>query len=119
MFLLTLPEKLLPQPPDLLLCQDISRFCRILKKFIVSSISLEEVAIIIKFLIALLYTKKQPHRDSFSLFLLMVQPCSQCIFLEKISFHSVVRFLFFITTMYKTLNAHKSPGFPIYSYTNL
>ena len=42
MFLLTLPEKLLPQPPDLLLCQDISRFCRILKKFIVSSISLEE-----------------------------------------------------------------------------
>ena len=49
-FLPALPEKLLPQPPDLLLCQDISRFCRFFKKIIVSGISLEEVVIIIKFL---------------------------------------------------------------------
>ena len=66
LFLPTLPETLVPQPPDHLLCQDISRFCRAWKKFIFSSISLEEVAIIIKFLIVILYTKKRAH--SFSLF---------------------------------------------------
>ena len=111
MFLLTLPEKLLPQPPDLQLCQDISRFCRILKKFIVSSISLEEVAITINFLIVILYTKKQ-----FLLsFLPIVLPSlvSSAAFLEKLWFHSGVNFLFFIRPMYKTLNAHKPPGFPM------
>ena len=34
-FLPTLPEKLLPQPPDLLLYQDISHFCRFLKELII------------------------------------------------------------------------------------
>ena len=64
-FLPTLPEKLLPQPPNHLLCQYISCFCRFFKKIIISSMSLEEVVIIIKFLIKILYTKKQPHCDSF------------------------------------------------------
>ena len=42
-FLPTLPEKLLRQPSNLLLRQDISRVCKFFKKIIVSSISLEEV----------------------------------------------------------------------------
>ena len=39
------------QPPDILLGQDISRLRKFLKEFLVSSISMEEVVIIIKFLI--------------------------------------------------------------------
>ena len=39
------------QPPDILFGQDISRFRKFLKEFLVSSISMEEVVIIIKFLI--------------------------------------------------------------------
>ena len=47
-------------------------FCRIWKKFIVSSIHLEEVAIIIKFLFAI--RKRSNPINSFSHFILMVPP---------------------------------------------
>ena len=68
-FLPTIPGKLLPQPPNLLFCLDISRFYKFFKERLVSSISLEEI-IIDKFLIEI-YKEATPHCDSFSLFLIM------------------------------------------------
>ena len=50
-FLSTLPRKLLPYTSNLLLCQDVSQFCKFLKVFIVFSKFFKEVVIIIKFVV--------------------------------------------------------------------
>ena len=49
-FLSTLPRKLLPYISNLLLCQDVSQFCKFLKVFIVFSKFFKEV-VIIKFVV--------------------------------------------------------------------
>ena len=50
-FLSTLPRKLLPYTSNLLLCQDVSQFCKFLKVLIVFSKFFKEVVIIIKFVV--------------------------------------------------------------------
>ena len=79
----TLPRKLLPEPPDFLLCQDISRFWKFCKEFLVFSISLEEVVIIIKFVIKR-YKETTPLWYLFAIFNYgSSQPRSPCNILEK------------------------------------
>ena len=118
-FLPILPGKLLPQPPDLLFCKDIYQFCKFFKKIIVFSISFEEVVIIIKFLIEI-YKETTSLRQLFGTFTNGAsQPCSPCNILEKslLSYQG----LFFINLQAYAENSKtlKSPGFPMYSYSNL
>ena len=77
-FLSTLPRKLLPYTSNLLLCQDISHFCKFLKVFIVFSKFLKEAVVIIKFILK--YTKNQQRCHIF--FNGSFHPCSLCNILE-------------------------------------